>query len=59
MSGLDGELETVVRELELIGRRQLARAVGDEEALRPRRLEGLHGLVERKVSARLTVELAS
>ena len=55
----DLELEPVVRELELVGSRQLARAVRDEEPLGARGLERLHRLVEREVPAGLAVELAS
>src|SRR5262245_34384706 len=55
----DVQLEAVVGQLERIGRRQLTRAVGDEEALRARCLERLDGFVEREVTAGLAVEIAT
>src|SRR5262249_30217429 len=55
----DVELEAVVGELVAFGLRQLARTVGEEEALRPRLLEGLDRLVEREMTSWLAVELAA
>src|SRR5262245_49325938 len=41
----DVQLEAVVRQLERVRRRELARAMGDQEPLRTGRLERLDGLV--------------
>src|SRR5436309_10016961 len=56
---LDVDLQAVVGEFEAAVRRQLRRAVREEQTLGSRRVEGRQRFVERQVATRLPVELAA